>query len=170
MPAMIAGVLAAAVAVLTWSGPQTHPDFSGRWTVEPVTAPASGAAPDVRGDMGSGWAPAITIAQNAERLTVEQSTFTRYDMQPPVRFTYALDGSETRNTMMMGRGIQAQSSRAEWAGQALKITTVFTNPNPAPGIPPTTEVVQTLMLESPTSLVVEAARGASTTRTVYRKN
>jgi hypothetical protein len=120
--------------------------------------------------MGSGWSPVITIAQTADRLTIEHALYTRYDVQPPVRFTYALDGSETRNTMMVGRGVEVQTSRAAWAGQSLKITTVFTNPDAGSGIPPTTEVVHTLTLESAESLVVEVMRGASATRTTYRKN
>jgi arylsulfatase len=169
MPAMRAGVLVAALTVAGWfagtGANQTRPDFSGRWTAE--TAAASG---DVRGDMGSGWAPAITIAQDGARLTIEHATFTRYDMQPPVRFTYALDGSETRNTVMMGRGTQVQTSRVAWVGQALKITTLFTDPDPTSGLPPATEVVHTLTLESPASLVVDVSRGASTTRTVYRRS
>src|SRR5262245_8423418 len=82
---------------------QTRPDFSGRWTsgTEP-TATASGAggrAGERAGDMGSGWGSSITVAQDANRLTVEYTFFARGDMQPPLKFVYALDGSETKNSV-----------------------------------------------------------------------
>jgi hypothetical protein len=125
--------------------------------------------------MGSGWGPTITVTQDAAKLTVEYVFFGRGDLQPPLRFNYALDGSETKNTVMMGWGIQAQTSTAAWDGDRLSIMTVHTFANPADGKPMTTSVKQTLSLESPTSLVVEVARDAvlggpaTSTRTVYRK-
>src|SRR5262245_13117801 len=76
---------------------QPATDFSGKWTLEaPAIAttaavpgtPAAAAAP---GDMGSGWGSALTIAQNAKQLTVEYVYFSRYDLQPPLTFTYPLD-------------------------------------------------------------------------------
>lgn len=171
------------VSIVAWvshaAQAQSRPDFSGRWTTDPdpaVTTPAPagrGSAP--RGDMGSGWGPAITIAQDSTQLTVESAAFTRYDLQPPLKFVYSLDGSETRNTVMMGRGDQTQSSRSAWDGQKLIITTVHTLPDLVSGKPVTAEVIQSLALESATSLVVEVTRSgvlggpSSTTRTVYRK-
>ena len=44
------------------------------------------------GSPGSGWGTPLTIAQDSTRLTVEYSFFSRYDLQPPLQFTYALDG------------------------------------------------------------------------------
>lgn len=169
---------------------QSKPDFSGRWTTDPdpaaaaaaPAAPARGSAPPAgagrgggRGEMGSGWGSTITIAQDAAKLTVEYAFFGRGDMQPPLKFVYALDGSETRNSVMMGRGIQQSASTAAWQGDKLVITTTHTFPDPDSGKPTGTEVKQVLSLESPTSLVVETTRAgvrngpASTTRTVYRK-
>lgn len=169
---------------------QSKPDFSGRWTTDPdpaaaaaaPAAPARGGAPPAgagrgggRGEMGSGWGSTITIAQDAAKLTVEYAFFGRGDMQPPLKFVYALDGSETRNSVMMGRGIQQSASTAAWQGDKLVITTTHTFPDPDSGKPTGTEVKQVLSLESPTSLVVETTRAgvrngpASTTRTVYRK-
>ena len=92
------------VAVVAWVGQgavaQSRPDFSGRWTTDPdstVTTPtATGRGGSTRGDMGRGWGPAITIAQDSTWLTVESALFTRYDLQPPLKFVYSLDGSETR--------------------------------------------------------------------------
>ena len=67
--------------------------------------------------MGSGWGSAIAITQDAKQLSVEYAVFSRYDLQPPLTFTYPLDGSESRNTVMMGRGEQTETSRARWDGQ-----------------------------------------------------
>src|SRR5215471_17898246 len=143
--------------------PQAAPDFSGRW------------ASDQQADMGSGWGPAITLTQDASRLTVEYAFFGRGDMQPALRFVYALDGSETKNTVMMGRGMQVQSSRAVWQGPTLVVTTTHAFTDPQTGKDETAEVRQALTLEAPSSLVVETTRSGvlggppSTSRTVYKK-
>ena len=192
--------LLASVTVAAGAVPQAPVDFSGRWTTEfepgapvaaPGTAPAvgqaagGGAAPQApgrgggrgaaRGDMGSGWGPTITVTQDARQLVIEYAVFARGDMQPPLKFLYALDGSETKNTVMMGRGMQTQTSRTAWDGTRLKITTAHTLTDPATNKPLTALVTQTLSLASPTELVVETVRAGvlggpdTTTRTVYRK-
>ena len=160
---------------------QPPADFSGRWTLDaPAIAstpavpgtPAAAAAP---GDMGSGWGSTITIAQDAKRLSVEYAIFSRYDLQPPLTLTYPLDGSVGRNTVMMGRGEQIESSRAQWNGQTLIIITTFQIADRGAGKPFTAELMRKLWLESSTTLVVEVTRAgalggpASTTRSVYRK-
>jgi hypothetical protein len=125
--------------------------------------------------MGSGWGSPITVTQDAARLTVEYAFFSRGDMQPPLKFVFALDGTETKNTVMMGNGIQGQLSKTQWDGDKLVITTIHSFRNPDNGQPMTSEVRQTLSLESDT-LVVETTRSgvlggaASTTRTTYTKN
>jgi hypothetical protein len=177
----VAAALIAAVSVA-----QTRPDFTGRWTSEPVPA-APGAAGGrqtggpVRGggapygDLGSGWGSNIAITQDARLLTVEYAFFARGDMQPPLKFVYALDGSEAKNSVMMGRGVQVQASKAKWDADVLVITTVHTFSHPETGQVVTSEVRQRLSLEMPTSLIVETTRSGvlggppSTTRTVYRK-
>jgi len=149
---------------LTAVSVQAPPDFSGKWAAE--GAPA--------GDMGSGWGPAITVTQDASRLTVEYAFFGRGDMQPPLRFVYALDGSETKSTVMMGRGMQDQTSRAAWQGSALAITTIHPFTDPQTGKPAAVEVKRTLTLDGG-SLVVETVRSGvlggppSTSRTIYKK-
>jgi len=158
---------------------QSPPDFSGRWTTdaEPARgpAPAAQSAPAARGDMGSGWGSTITIAQTPTELVVEYAFFGRGDMQPPLKFVYALDGSESRNSVMMGRGIEVQRSRTAWDGRTLVITTVHPLADPATGKPLTVDVTRRLTLESPTSLVVEVTRAGvmggtpTTTRSTYRK-
>jgi hypothetical protein len=77
---------------------------------------------------------------------------------------------------MMGRGIQEMRSTARWAGAKLVITTRQTIPDPAGGSAPlTSEMTQTLSLESPASMVVETVRNgvlggpSSTTLTTYRR-
>jgi hypothetical protein len=161
---LLVALLAASLAVVA-----PPADFSGRWAADPP-AVANG-----RGDMGSGWGSPITITQDAQRLTIEYAFFGRGDLQPPLKFVYALDGSETKNSLMMGRGVQTQSSKAAWNGDALVITTTHTFVDPGSGKPATIDVKQTLSLESPTSLVVETTRAsvdggpANTTRTTYKK-
>ena len=184
--------LAAGLIITTLAFQSTS--FAGRWTTDPEPAPAAadagraqgagpargagpgGAGPGRgRGDMGSGWGSTINITQDQARLTVEYTFFGRGDMQPPLRFTFALDGSASTNTVMMGRGMQNQTSRAAWDGARLVITTQHTLTDPATGKPVTAEVKQVLSLESPTSLVVETTRAGvlggapTTTTTTYRK-
>ncbi len=173
--------LAACLSFAVGVAAQARPDFSGRWTSDPGPAPtppvpgAQAGTPRPAGDMGSGWGTTITIAQGASQLTVEYAFFARGDLQPPLRFVYALDGSETGNAVMMGRGTQRQTSKTVWQGDKLVIMTVHTVADPTPGNPVTSNVQQMLSLESPTSLIVETTRsgvlggGASTTRTVFRK-
>ena len=171
----LTGVLLATISA------QPPADFSGRWTLDaPAIAstpavpgtPAAAAAP---GDMGSGWGSTIAITQDATRLSVEYTVFSRYDLQPPLKFTYPLDGSVGRNAVMMGRGQQVESSRAQWIGQTLIIVTTFEIADRAVGQPFTAELTRKLWLESETTLIVEATRAGvlggpeSTTRSVYRK-
>ena len=154
------------------------PDFSGHWTIEPPSGAAAGrvGAAVSRGDMGSGWGSALTIVQDSSRLTVEYAFFGRGDMQPALKFVYALDGSETRNSVMMGRGVQQQVSRTRWEGDSLLITTIHTFTNPGNGKPMTQQVTQKLSLNSPASLEVQTIRSgvlggpSSTTTTIYKKS
>lgn len=166
-----------AVVVASRARAQSHPDFSGKWASEapPPIPPARdvaaqrGTPPPLVADIGSGWGRAIAIAQDARALVVEWPYFTTYDLQPPLRFAYALDGAETVNTAMVGRGEQRSRARASWSGSSLVITTSFA---PSGGAPEST-IQQTLTLTSPTTLVVETTRhGPSdvTTRTTYTKD
>jgi hypothetical protein len=171
--------LTAVLPATLWAQPPA--DFSGRWTLD---APAIASTPAVpgtpavaaaSGDMGSGWGSTITIAQDTKRLSVEYTIFSRYDLQPPLTFTYPLDGSVGRNTVMMGRGEQIESSRTQWSGQTMIIITTFHIDDRGAGKPFTAELTRKLWLESPTTLMVEVTRAgvlggpASTTRSVYRK-
>jgi hypothetical protein len=149
---------------------QQRPDFSGEWT---QTRPEGGGRGGPRGDMGSGWGPALAITQDAATLTVQYDVFVRGDLQPPLRFRYALDGSASRNAVMMGRGIQERTSTATWQGDTLAITTVFEPDEPDVPAGARVELRRRLWLEGPAALVVEATRTGvlggptTTTRTVY---
>jgi hypothetical protein len=189
---------AAAIGFFATAVPaQERPDFSGNWTTEAEETSGRGAqvggargarggqargqrGPGGRGrarvgDMGSGFGPNITITQDANALTIVYPFFVRGDLQPPLTFHYALDGSETTNTVEMGLGIQEQISRTAWNGDSLVITTTHTLENPETGDAVPVEVRHVLSLESPTSLVFEVTRSgvlggeSSTTRTTYRK-
>ena len=132
-------------------------------------------------NLGSGWGAEFTITQDMHGLTLERVFFSRGDLQPVLKFRYALDGSETRNVVLMGRGPQEQVSSTAWDGDRLVITTVYSFVNPEDGQTETQEVTQTLALQpsrSPArsaSLVVETTRSgvlggpSSSTRTVYTR-
>ncbi len=162
---------------------QARPDFSGQWAADVGSVAPAGAAPlggatappSIRGDMGSGWGPAITIKQDAKQLVVEYVLFSRYDLQPPLQLVYAPDGSETISDVMIGHTTQERRSRAVWKDQTLEITTIYPSIHPASGKPFTTEVVQRLRLESPDALVIDVTRRApgaepSSTRTIYKRS
>ena len=167
----------ALLALAAGAAAQPLPDFSGRWTA-PAPATASGVrgVPVAAGTMGSGWGDVITIAQDASRLTVERAQFSQYDMQPPLRLTYVLDGSESRNTINLGRGPQEILSKAAHQDGALVITTSYRFDAPGGVGMETIEVRQVLSLDPSGSLVVTTTRGGlggappSTSATTYRKN
>jgi hypothetical protein len=187
---MISGFLLAlsviAISGSTSAGAAFQPpaNFSGQWTIEAAAAPLSTGGPAGRpdqgrlavGDMGSGWGSPLTLTQDATQLIVDQVLFSRYDAQPQPRFVYALDGSESRNAVMLAHTTQVRTSRAAWDGPSLRITTRYPGIAPDSGKAFTTEVIHRLTLESPTTLIVEVTRGAAfggkptTTRTVYRKS
>ena len=97
-------------------------------------------------------------------------------MQPPTRLTYALDGSESRNTINMGRGPQALVSRAAWQDSSLVITTIFRFSDPRSGRAETSDLKQLLLLDSSGSLVISATVGGalggppSTAATTYKND
>jgi hypothetical protein len=172
---MLCGEIAAA---------QARPDFSGRWSVAVADAAAvrggpggrgAGGGRGARGDMGSGWGSVITFSQTEALLTLEYAFFTRGDMQAPLRFTYALDGSETKHQLMMGRGMETQTSRTAWKGDTLVITTTHMFPNPADGARVPVDVARSLVLQSADTLKVVTTRdgvlgGPSTsTETLYAR-
>jgi len=176
-------LVALAVAGLaTRAGAQQRPEFSGVWATVPAPDAAAAKAPlaagDARfpaGDMGSGWGSPLTITQDAQRLSVTYTFFVPYDLQAPLSFVFNLDGTESRNTVRMGRGLQVQRATAAWAGDTLVLSTRHEVPYPKDGAPQTVEVRQRLTIAPNGTLVVETTRvgvpGAptTTTRTFYTK-
>lgn len=155
-----------------------RPDFSGQWTIEQPAGGRVGRGGGRGGaaaDMGSGWGRTITITQDAARLTVEYAFFSRGDMQPPLKFRYALDGSATTNRVLMGRGMQETTAVTAWEGDTLVITTTHHFADPETGTPATEVVTRRLRLESASTLLVETTRGGalggppSTTETTYTR-
>jgi hypothetical protein len=140
---------------------QQAPNFSGQWQ----------RADD--NDVGSGWGDVITVTQEGSRLQIEYALFARDDRQPPLRFVYDLEGRETHNDFMMGRGVQMQTSRAKLIGGSLEIMT--SHELVVQGRPLQSEVRQVLSLESPATLVIEVTRlgvlggPPTTSRSVYRR-
>src|SRR5688572_19163962 len=123
---------------------QQAPDFSGQWQRADSN------------DIGSGWGDVITVTQEGSRLQVEYTLFARDDRQPPLRFVYDLEGRETRNSFMTGRGVQMQTSRAKLVGGNLEITTL--HELVAEGRAVQSEVRQVPPLESPATLVLSVTR------------
>jgi hypothetical protein len=166
----IRGWIIVPALVASAAGAQQRPDFTGEWTSaedRTQTVAATGDAGFRRGDMGSGWAATIRIAQRADSMIVEYVFFAPYDLQPPVRLAFRMDGNESRQSIMIGHASAERRSRVRWQGDTLVITTLHAAPGPN-GRPVDAEVRQALTLESPTSLVLETTRvgvlGGSTTR------
>ena len=165
----VLGTLAAAREVAA----QAPVDFSGHWTVTRDSGPGAGGE--------SGWGPTFTIVQRTDSLMVERMFFSPADLQPPLRFRYSLDGAESRNVVMVGRGTQTQLGRARWQGESLVIVIRHVDPSADEGRGVTAEVRHVLSYEPaareahPPALVIETTRpgilgGApSTTRTVYTR-
>ena len=148
------GVMAAAilaVATVAWA---QKPDFSGTWTLDPASAPATGGGSG-GGALGNGPA---TVKQTADALTIER---TMGDAK--VTLTYRLDGTESRN-MMMGRGGQPADSMstAKWDGPKLTIVTKQEMDGQV------TESTQVWTVEGST-LTVETTNARGTQKRVYKK-
>jgi predicted metalloprotease with PDZ domain len=172
IPRLIALIsLPAVIVTVTVLTAQAPPDLAGRWTLIPDPpapgASRSGGAPDTA---GSGWGGELTITHDDVWFTIERAEFSRYDMQRPLRFVYALDGSESRNVVNMGRGPQEQVSRAVWRANTLVITTRHVSP-----ASPAIEVTHVFSIDESGVLVIETTRGAGNevqapaTRTRYRR-
>jgi hypothetical protein len=117
--------LLTAVAILCFAaGAQAQKaDFSGKWVMDPASAPAPPAGAPAGGGRGggrggAGFGQEFTAAQNAKTLTI-----TRTQGDATVTATYNLDGSESKNTVQGRGGAQEQVSKAVWEGSKLVITT-----------------------------------------------
>jgi hypothetical protein len=159
-----------AALLLACSAGAEPPDFSGRWSLVVEEAAAGAAAEPARipATASSGWGREITITRAAASVTIERHQFVENDIQPPMLFTYALGGAESRNVVDMGRGPQEQVARASLEGGTLVIVTR----HPA-GTDAAAEVKQVFSVDAAGALVVETTRTAhgltSTTTSRYRR-
>jgi hypothetical protein len=153
--ALIAAALLMAVARTSAQAP---PDLSGRWIAVPDAPAVAPNTPSPPATFGGGLGSDITITQTAAALTIERAQFSQYDIQPPLRFVYALDGSESRNSINMGRGPQETTSRAMWQDGGLQLTTTYQFPDPRTGKPRSSELRQVFTLEGADTLIVSATR------------
>ena len=107
---------------------QAKADFSGKWVMDPASAPAppagapAGGGGGGRGGRGGGggFGQEFTAKQDAKTLTI-----TRMQGDQTVVATYNLDGSESKNTVAGRGGQQEQVSKAAWDGAKLVITTTL---------------------------------------------
>jgi len=158
-----------------------NPDFSGSWSttilqirnvigrVDAAPVPA----------LGSGWGNKISIKQRPEQLEVERVVFMPREIQPHIRYRYALNGSPSENQISMGRTTKPAVSTSKWEDNRLVITTAYNYQHPATGAWQEGKLVQTLWLQSSTvtpfepTMVVETTRESVngglpvTNRTVY---
>jgi hypothetical protein len=112
----VTAILSVAAVVLMAAGlvAQAKPSFSGEWKIA--------ADPDSGGGRGGGPGIDLTITQGATAMTLE---YMGGQAPAPVKLTYKLDGSVSKN-MMAGRGGGApteQVSKAMWAGNNIVVTT-----------------------------------------------
>ena len=114
----VTAILSVAAVVLMAAGlvAQTKPSFAGEWKI-------AADPPDGGGGRGGGPGVDLTITQGATAMTLE---YMGGGQAPaPVKLTYKLDGSVSKN-MMAGRGGGApteQVSKAMWAGNNIVVTT-----------------------------------------------
>ena len=118
---VLATAVALIFAVAIGLSAQARPDFSGKWVMDPASAPAppaGGGGGRGGGGGGAGFGQEFTAKQDAKMLTI-----TRMQGDQTITATYNLDGSESKN-MVAGRGgQQEQVSKAVWDGNKLTITT-----------------------------------------------
>ena len=154
---------------------QAKPDFSGKWVMDPASAPAPPAGAPAGGGGGggrgggrgggggAGFGQEFTAKQDAKMLMI-----TRTQGDQTVTAMYNLDGSESKNTVQGRGGAQEQVSKATWEGNKLVITTQLNFGGNA------VEQKRTLSMEGG-DLVIEQSQpgrdgGApTTTKVVYKK-
>jgi hypothetical protein len=101
------------------------PDFSGSWssTFPNASPPRRGPASESIPDLGSGWGDQITIVHSPDTLMIERTFFVPREIQPPIRYRYAMNGGTSNNPVTMGRSWPAPESTTRWDGNRLVVTT-----------------------------------------------
>ena len=118
----VATMMTAAAVVLFAAGmtAQGKPNFSGKWTMDPASAPQGGGGGGRGGGRGGGWGQTFTLTQDATTLKVERTQGTA-----TVTETFKLDGSDSKNTLPPMREGGAPTdvvSKAMWDGDKIVIT------------------------------------------------
>jgi hypothetical protein len=170
-----ATILMSALAVVLYTigiSAQANPSFAGKWTMDAPAAAPGGGAPGGggggRGGRGGGGPVSgmeVTITQDATSLTIDKVQAGRGGAEPtPIKLTYKLDGSETKNSVAMRGATVEQTSKAVWEAGKLTISTTSDFGNG----PMTTK--QTLSLEGG-NLVVQniGADGTPGAKLTYKK-
>jgi len=163
----LAATAAFVVSIATSAFAQAKPDFSGKWTLDPASAPApaaggGGGRGGGRGG-GGGLGQEFTISQDASTLTI-----TRDQGGQPVAMVYKLDGSESKNTVAGRGGQQEQVSKTMWMANKLMITTKLDVGGNA------VEQTRTLSIEGGNLVVEQSQPGRDgapqTQKLVYKKS
>jgi hypothetical protein len=103
-------VLFAATAIVSPLAAQTHPDFSGTWTMDPKTAPPGLTS------------LSMVIKQDEKTINIVTDINTTMGAQK-VTNVFNLDGSDSKNTMS-GPGTTVETtSKVGWDGPAMIVAT-----------------------------------------------
>jgi hypothetical protein len=100
------------VAAAPLAAQSTHPDFSGKWTLDPAKSGGQMMATSVTS----------TITQTDKAVKVEQKAETPMGPQSAT-LTYNLDGSPSKNSVTAQGGSIDLNSTAGWKGDTLTIAT-----------------------------------------------
>jgi hypothetical protein len=93
---------------------QAHPDLSGKWSLDPKSAPAG---------MPAGATIVITVKQDEKTINIDMVA-ANTPMGEQKRTTVAnLDGTPTKNTVTTPAGAMELTSTASWEGPALTVMT-----------------------------------------------
>jgi hypothetical protein len=93
---------------------QSHPDFSGKWVLDPKSVEA--------GMMAGPTSATMTVAQDAKTVKVDNVVNSQMGEQK-TSLTFNLDGTSTKNTIAANGMSLDLTSTAAWEGQTLAVTT-----------------------------------------------
>lgn len=160
-----------------------NPDFSGSWsttelnTVSVINRTDKPKTPT----LGSGWGEKISIIQRSNTFEVERVVFMPRELQPLVKYKFALDGTPTENVINIGRGRESIVSTAKWEENRLIFTSFYPYQDPKNGKWHKSKLTQTIWLEDAVNapwepiLIVETHREgvlggiSSINRTVFNR-
>ena len=157
-----------AMLLLAASAAGAQSDYSGTWvrvvdsTAARATVATAGDAAFRVGDMGNLWGSPLTITQRADSVIFEFPFFGTYDLQPPIRYAFALNGSTSTNTIILSHGSVNTTGTAQITGHPETLSVTMRYPTPA-GVPGNgyVEVTRIFSRSSPTTLNLETRFGAT---------